>query len=182
MKKDEFKRYYEKICEIADMLCKQNEEFSFINNFDGLFEEYLNQEALTENVCKSGNSGKEILDKHKIAACLTVSIMKVRLLYSKNLDNNNGNFSLSTASRLNEQLAFYSGLMIIISSMKADVNIRKTLKTFEFPTTNYPEKAEYIDSIVRTLYYSNLLSGYHIGFLANIFFLLEEYHKLKSKK
>jgi hypothetical protein len=178
--RDEFKQFYEKvICVIADSLCEQNKEFSFCDNFNGLYEEYLNQETLTGFVCKE--SKKDQLDKHKIAACITISIVRVRLLSSNNIDNKDGEFSMSDANRLNEQLAFYSGLMLLVSSMKADNDVRKTLNTFKFPIIHYPEKADYIDSIVRTLYYSNLLSGYHIGLLANIFFLLEEYHKLKSK-
>jgi len=182
MTRDEFKQFYDKgICGIADILCQQNKEFSFCDNINGLFEEYLNQESLTKFVCEKSIE-KDQLDKHKIAACITVSIMKTRLLYSNNLNNNKDDFSLKVSMRMNEQLAFYGGLLYIIASMKKDIDIRKTLKEFKFPNTNYSDKADYIDSIIRTLYFANLLSGFHIGLLANVFFLLEEYHKLKNSK
>jgi hypothetical protein len=160
-------------------ICDANDNITFTENFDGLFEEYMNQVTLLRLMVKDKDDSPEsmMLDRHKIAACITVAVMKTRLLHPDNIDDYN-DYSLINASRINEQLAFLCGLNIVISYMAADPKVKDTLKSFSFPTTRYPDKSEYIDSITRALYYSNTASGFPLLLLSDIYFLLEEYHKL----
>jgi len=185
MDREHFRQIYDgTICQIVDGIRKENGRIDFKDNFDGLFEEYLNQKALLklllEKDMEIDTTGENLLDRHKIAACITVAIMKMRLLHFNNVDDHNNNYSLTTANRINEQLAFLSGLHIVLLFMADDPKMKEKLKKFEFPETNHQSESTYLDSIIRTLYYSNTLSGFHTLLIANIFFLLEEYYKLKN--
>ena len=181
MERKKFKDFYTgTICVIANGICDENAGLVFsTDNFDGLFEEYLNQKALLKLLLKNTDDPDiPLLDRHKIAACVTVAIMKKRLLYPENIDDANNSYSLLEASRMNEQLAFLSGLNILIFFLMEDYpEFKESLKDFIFPKTRYEDKSTYLDSIIRALYYSNTISGFHILLLSNIFFLLEEYHK-----
>lgn len=68
--------------------------------------------------------GKEqkLLDRHKICACITVAIIKVRLL-SSGLKVDNG-YSLRDANCANEQLAFLSSWELL----KAFIVTREEVK------------------------------------------------------
>jgi len=181
MTRKDFRIFYEgTIRRLADAMVEENENISFIDNFDGLYEEYLNQRTLLKFIFEKQNTD-ELLDRHKVSACITVALMKVRLLHSNNLDDHN-DYSLTKSKRMNEQLAFFAGVHAMLLYMVKDENTRETLKhDFILPETRYPKDSKYYDSIVRALYYSNTLSGFHTLLIANIYFLLEEYHKLSYK-
>ena len=185
MKREVFEEFFNKtIRTLAKGICDQHKEFSFTDNFDGLFEEYLTQKTLlkmlVKNMDDSSSEERSRLDRHKVAACITVSIMKTRLLHSNNLDEDN-DYSLLEASRMNEQLAFLCGLNVIISYMVKTDPKTSAIKDFKFPPTRYQDESEFIDSIIRGLYYSNASSGFPTLLLSNIFFLLEEYHILNVR-
>jgi hypothetical protein len=197
MERKDFKNYFDNtVTVLAYKICEDNPEIHFTNNFDGLFEEYLNQRTLLKLLIKKIDDPpeKRNLDRHKVAACITVAVMKTRLLYIDDIDDINNSYSLIEASRMNEQLAFLCGLNLVISYMVADPEIdskiKDTLGNFKFPKTRYEKYNEnikeekyvkYIDSMIRGLYYSNVSSGFPILLLSNIFFLLEEYHKLSCE-
>jgi hypothetical protein len=177
--RETFNEFFDKtVRNLAKSLCDENEDLAFTENLDGLYEEYMNQITLLKLLVKNEDDSPEVmmLDRHKIAACITVAVMKTRLLHQDNIDD--VNYTLIDASRINEQLAFFCGLNVVISYMAADPKIKDTLKVFLLPTTRYPDRSEYVDSIIRALYYSNIASGFSILLLSDIFFLLEEYHKL----
>jgi hypothetical protein len=194
MERKDFKDYFENtVAVLADKICEENPAFHFTKNFDGLFEEYLNQRTLLKLLIKKMDDPpeKQNLDRHKVAACITVAVMKTRLIYIDDIDDVNNSYSLGKASRMNEQLAFLCGLNLVISYMlvdsEIDSKIKNTLGNFMFPKTRYEKYNEnieegkyikYIDSIIRGLYYTNISYGFPILLLSNIFFLLEEYHKL----
>lgn len=47
MTRKEFKLFYEgTVCKLADALMEKNKDISFVDNFGGLYEEYLNQKTL----------------------------------------------------------------------------------------------------------------------------------------
>ena len=82
-------------------------QFRFCDNPDSLYEEYLNQKTILRVLYQKKNGeSKTLLDRHKVCACMTAAIIKVRLV-SGNIQTDDG-FSLSAASRINEQLAFMS--------------------------------------------------------------------------
>jgi len=200
MEKKVFKIFYDNtIIPLRDMMC--NEEFKSVDNFEGVYEEYQNQKTLLKLLLK--NEDKENpddinnkLDRHKISACISVAILKTRLIYDINADDNENEkreYFLYNSNRMNEQLAFYCGMSNLIAFMadesENDEDI-KDIKNFHLPKTSYNAdrlgrdkkkigdlKQNYIDSIIRGLYYTNTMSGVQTLLLSNIFFLLEAYHK-----
>ena len=192
MKREVFRSFYNKtVCTLANNICTKNKGVTFFSNCDGLFEEYLNQRTFLKLLVKNMKDPPEekLLDRHKVVACLTMAIMKTRLLHSDDFDDSD-DYSLANASRINEQLAFNSGLNLLISYIREDPKtksqeIKDSLDTFIFPKTRYENETEYstyFDSIVRGLYYTNVSSGFSLLLISNIFFLLEEYHKLSCQK
>jgi hypothetical protein len=183
MDRETFVEFFDKtVRTLVKGICDENDNITFTENFDGLFEEYMNQVTLLKLLVKDKDDSPEsmMLDRHKIAACITVAVMKTRLLHPDNIDGDS-NYTLIGAKRINEQLAFLCGLNVLISYMRADIKAEDSLKNFILPTTRYPDKSEYIDSITRALYYSNTVSGFPLLLLSDIYFLLEEYHILRIK-
>lgn len=87
--------------ELAGSGSDENSDFKFI--------EAVRKIDLPEDVriqIKEDKPDKELLDRHKVCACMVTAIIKVRLL-SGNLETDDG-LDLSTSSRINEQLAFMS--------------------------------------------------------------------------
>ncbi|MDR1149598.1 MAG: hypothetical protein LBK66_13300 [Spirochaetaceae bacterium] len=164
---------------IAEGICKDNSNLEFTSNLDGVYEEYLKQKALIKLLVKNANDGAEytLLDRHKIAACLTTAVMKTQLLHPDNIDDANNDYSLLESSRVNAQLAFLTGLNIIICFMiEENPSLKETFEDFKLPKPRY--QSTYLDSTIRALYFSDVTSGFSPLLLSNIFFLLEEYHKL----
>ena len=84
MNKSDFNNLYIKTVKVlAQRLVDENPGFAFFDNPDGLYEEYMNQKTLLHLMYDKEDS---LLDRHKICACLTVAIIRVRLL-SSNLSN-----------------------------------------------------------------------------------------------
>jgi len=170
---------------LANGICEKNKNLVFIENLGGLYEEYLNQKTLLKLLVKNEENTSEtnLIDRHKISACMTVAIMKTRLLWYDGTDEINGNYTLRDASRMNEQLSFLCGLNVLTFYMAIEPGVKSTLNDFLFPPTYQRGETEnlnnsYLDSIIRALFYSNITSGPPALLLSNIFFLLEEYHKL----
>ena len=168
---------------------EENDQFpkvSFINNFDGLYEEYLVQKNILKLAIKDAyfqRKGKpHVLDRHKVAACLVKAIISVRLLHYENINEDDNEVYLPTkASRVNEELAFVSGLQLLSMYIAADASddkkekiLASLKKGFTFPPKITAEN-NYLDSTVRGLFYSNIMFGVNPILLANIFFLLESY-------
>jgi hypothetical protein len=200
MERAVFQCFYEDtVLPLRDKMCKGKEKEGIkpIDNFEGVYEEYLNQKTLLKLLLKK--EGKEDekdkddkIDRHKISACITAAIIKTRLIGDTNVnDRKDGEYLLRNSNRMNEQLAFHCGMSNLIAFMadEGDDNIQE-LKAgiFYLPKTNHSVKRinrhnqpqgeqDYKDSIIRALYYSNTMSGIQTLMLSNIFFLLEAYHK-----
>lgn len=185
-----FEKFYnEAIQVIANEIIRRNSEFSFKNNLDGVYEEYLNQRTALRYLIKSDSmldreNGSILLDGHKVSACITCAIIKVRLITCSQInDSENEMYSLSKANRMNEQLALLSGLTCLLSYMaeeqphlyprsQSDKKIKLIL-----PETKYQNRSTYLDSLVRGLYYSNLISTINPLLLSHIYFMIEQYHR-----
>ena len=181
--------YTENIDTIAKEICKANADISYTPNPGGVFEEYLNQKTLLKSLIKKQKDGTEskdapLLDGHKIAACITCAITKARLVSSSTTeDSEEAPFKLETSSRMNEQIALLSGLTCLLAYMADnETNLYPAGKEggkidIVFPKTNYDDGTPYIDSLIRALYYSNVLSVNNPLLLAHIFFFIEKYHR-----
>lgn len=192
MQKALFEQFYVKsIDTIAQELVSSNPEFSYHSNQNGIYEEYLNQRTMLKMLLKNDQGSNTsadaaLLDGHKVAACITCAIIKVRLITSNDLEDNEDRqrYSLEKASRMNEQLALLSGLSCMIAFMLDDKkNLSITpLKSGEklnlcLPETFYPKRSDYLSSLVRALYYTNTFSSINVLLLANIYFMIETYHR-----
>lgn len=177
MTKLEFMEFYDKVVKIlGTRFVNEYPEFLFCDNPSSLYEEYLNQKTVLRVLYgKENKPDKMLLDRHKVCACMTVAIVKVRLL-SSNLDSDEG-FELSNASRINEQLAFMSAWelfkgFIALHGEKQDNN-------YELPKTYH--NVSFLDTITRSLYFANQLNSLSTPLMANVFFLLEKYCELREK-
>ena len=188
--------YIENIERIAKEICAVHDCLDYAPNLGGVYEEYLNQRTLLKALIKKkekieGGKAPDLLDGHKVAACITCAIIKVRLVSSseteddelKEDDEPKKVFRLESSNRMNEQIALLSGLSCLVAYMIANkTNLYPIGKTsgkvdLRFPETNYPGKPPYIDSLIRALYYSNTLSVNNPLLLAHIFFFIERHHR-----
>lgn len=181
-----FESFYKGNIEIiAQEIAAKNESIAYIANLNGVYEEYLNQKTALKRLVKSATEQTDnLLDGHKVAACLTCAIIRVRLLVNTHCDDEDENsYSLDKSNRLNEQLAVLSGLSCLLEYMKADdeflcpkgTDADKT--NFIFPKTKYENRSSYLDSLIRGLYYSNITSNINPLLISHIFFMLEQYHR-----
>lgn len=161
-------------------------------NLDGVYEEYLNQRTLLRTVIKNSkldaaDEGEILLDGHKVAACLTCAIIKVRLLTSPQICDGgvkeDGAYKLDRAYRRNEQLALLCGLSCLFGFMAerpehlyVDTN-NHTKTDIIFPETFYPERSSYLDSLVRALFYSNTFSNINPLLLSHIYYQIDAFHR-----
>lgn len=176
MTKTEFLDFYNKVVKtLGNRFKKDYPEFAFCDNPSSLYEEYLNQKTLLRFLYgKKDAPQKDLLDRHKVCACMTVAIIKVRLL-SGSVDTDDG-FELSIASRINEQLAFMSTWELFKGFIR--LKGEKDNENFKLPPTFH--NVSFLDTITRSLFFSNQLNSLSIPLIANIFYLLEMYCDAKK--
>jgi len=181
---------------IARELCAAHEGFVYRENLDGVFEEYLIQRELLRSLLKKRASLKDIadskdednsksellLDGHKVSACITASIIKVRIVGNKHVnDQTEEPYNLIDSSRMNEQVALFSGLSCLLEFMANNQeNLQlpqEELIHLRFPKTYYEERSGYLDSLVRALYFANVMNGVNTLLLAHVFFFIDKYHR-----
>ena len=196
MERELFESFYTGNIEvIAKKVCEAHNEFVYRENLEGVFEEYLNQRSLLRVLLKSETSPNSdlsgerfikenelLLDGHKVSACITASIIKVRIIGNRQVDDSASSpYNLTNSSRMNEQVALFSGISCLLEFM-ADNEESLRLPTedliaLRFPKTDYEGRSTYLDSLVRALYYTSVLNGVNTLLLAHIFFLIEKYHR-----
>ena len=176
MNKIEFKDFYEKVVRpLSKRFETEYNEFSFCDNMNALYEEYLNQKTMLRVLYdKDNRPEKALLDRHKVCACMLVAIIKVRLLSSK-IDTDEG-FKLSNASKINEQLGFVCSWELF----KGFVRLNHKNNDFKLPETYH--NASFVDTITRSLFMANQLNSLSTPLIANIFFLLEKYCESENKQ
>ena len=125
---------------------------------------------------KKEGENKTLLDRHKVCACMTVAIIKVRLI-SGDIQTDK-DFTLSSASRVNEQLAFMSAWELFLGFIR--LHKEETNKNYKLPDTYHNES--FLDTITRSLFMANQLNSLSTPLIANIFFLLEKYFEVEEQK
>lgn len=167
MNKEDFKLFYDKTIKVlADKFISDNPSYSFSDNLSGLYEEYMNEKLMMHWIYGKEN---ELLDRHKICACMTVAIIKMRLL-SSDLSNDR-EYSIERANCANEQLAFLTSWELL----KAFIITKEkgAEQCFELPRTFHNLTFE--ETVTRSLFLANRLNGLSSPLIANMFFLLERY-------
>ncbi|GHV63110.1 hypothetical protein AGMMS49587_12070 [Spirochaetia bacterium] len=197
MKRKTFDAFFEETVKlIAEKIVAENREWHglvFTGNPDGLYESYLLKKNILRSILKypddfvgevgSATSDEDRLDRHKIAACMTIAVMEMRMFTDHSVDESKTKrYLLSKAQRLNEQFGLQCGLAILAMYMtdESDQNshvietIRKRLKEgFLFPPTTNSDSC--FDSLTRGLFYSGLSYGQNPILLAYIFYMHEQY-------
>ena len=172
MDKEVFDLFYNSVVrQIGNRFIDEHKEFSFNdseNAVASLYEEYLNQKTILRNVYNKKDKNHELLDRHKVCACITVAIIKVRPLSKKMVDDIG--YTISSATRVNEQLAFLSAWELFKGFLKSK---KDRLIDGHLPSTYH--NASFEDTITRSLYFSNQLNVLSTPLIANIFFLIERY-------
>lgn len=185
-----FESFYKgNIEKIARQIVEKNTGFSYHENLDGVYEEYLNQRTalrylIKSNITTDNETTSILLDGHKVAACITCALIKVRLITNERVDDSeNDAYSLEKSNRLNEQIALLCGLSCLVEYMFEDKKYLYPQSqvdnkiTLLLPETKYQDRSTCLDSLVRGLYYSNLLSTINPLLLSHIFFMIEQYHR-----
>lgn len=179
MNKSAFLEFYNDVVKKLGLrFINEYKQFRFYDNPDSLYEEYLNQKTMLRILYdkKDGEGEKTLLDRHKVCACITAAIVKMRLL-SGNIDTDNG-FELSQASRINEQLAFMSSWELFLGFVR--LNKEESGTDYELPDTYHNES--FLDTFTRSLFFANQLNALSTPLIANVFYLLEKYCEVESQK
>lgn len=175
-KVDFFEFYNDVVKKIGLRMEKEYEQFQFCDNAHSLYEEYLNQKTMLRILYeKKDGEEKTVLDRHKVCACMTVAIIKVRLVSGK-IENDNS-FSLSTANRINEQLAFMSAWELFLGFIR--LHKEEEDSNYKMPDTYHNDS--FLDTITRSLFFANQLNSLSTPLVANIFFLLEKYFEVEEQ-
>lgn len=183
MIKSDFMIFYNNVVKkLGERFAEEYPQFSFCDNHASLYEEYLNQKTMLRVLYEKEDGSKKedeskaedkpqkaLLDRHKVCACITTAIIKIRLLSLK--IHTDENFKLSNSSRINEQLAFMSSWelfkgFVILNGEKKD-------KDYKLPKPFHNDS--FTDTITRSLFFANQLNSLSTPLIANIFYLLEMY-------
>ena len=177
MNKIDFLEFYNGVVKkLGVHLENEYRQFRFCDNPDSLYEEYLNQKTILRVLYQKKNGeSKTLLDRHKVCACMTAAIIKVRLV-SGNIHTDDG-FSLSAASRINEQLAFMSTWELFLGFIR--LHKEETDKNYRLPDTYHNNS--FLDTITRSLFMANQLNSLSTPLIANVFFLLEKYFEVEEQ-
>lgn len=170
MKKDSFIDFYNKVVKtLGTRLVEDYSNFYFCDNPNSLYEEYLNQKQILRVLYEKNGVDKSLLDRHKVCACMTVAIIKVRLL-STDIKTDK-DYCFSQASKVNEQLAFMSAWELFLGFIR----LHKSTNDVEYNLPQTFHNPSFMDTITRSLFLSNQLNSLSTPMMANIFFLLEKY-------
>lgn len=178
MNKQEFLIFYDAVVKkLGFRFQNEYNGFRFCDNPDSLYEEYLNQKTMLRILYeKETNKSKALLDRHKVCACMTVAIIKNRLLSSD--INTDEEFSLVNSSRINEQLAFMSSWELFLGF----ISLHKIEKYKDYVHPKTYHNISFLDTITRSLFLANQLNSLSTPLIANIFFLLEKYCEIDIQK
>ena len=179
MYKTDFLEFYNNVVkELGVRFETEYKQFHFCDNPNSLYEEYLNQKTILRVLYEKNDSEeKALLDRHKVCACMLTAIIKVRLV-SGDIESDDS-FTLSMASRINEQLAFMSAWELFLGFLRLHKKATLQHENYELPDTYHNES--FLDTFTRSLFLANQLNALSTPLIANVFFLLEKYLEVKEE-
>jgi hypothetical protein len=120
-------------------------------------------------------ANSERMDRHKIAAALTISIMKTEPLTTR------GGAQLAAVLHSNTQLAINTSIELLLLFLDCELEVMKYScspeQNFEWSPTREGHYALHFAKELRHLFDQK---GYGIYMLPNVYFLLEAFHREKS--
>lgn len=174
MIKSDFEEFYKNvILHYAMEFVKNNKGYHIIDDSQRIYEEYVNQKTCMKMLLEK-ESDVQLLDRHKVCAAMTVAIIKSRIVSYDFVDDLNGKFKLTNASKINEQIAFYSSWSLLIAFLSSKNENRKE---YVLPQTSHNE--DFSDTFSRSLFYADVQNSLCPELIANIYFLLEAYNNEK---
>lgn len=172
-------------------LIRNQYSLSYSNNFDkkkeAIFKEYdIQRKSVRKKFFDVGEDGKKLIDIHKVSACFTAAVLKVRVFDYKELTPMDMSVFYS-----NYTLAFLSGIHILYLCMLADyeksnqkelATLLKRQATFIFPETNKGHD-EYLQGRVKTLALNDMYAiDFDILTYADMLYWIEKYNKDELQK
>ena len=172
-------------------LIRNQYSLSYSNNFDkkkeAIFKEYdIQRKSVRKKFFDVGEGGKKLIDIHKVSACFTAAVLKVRVFDYKELTPMDMSVFYS-----NYTLAFLSGIHILYLCMLADyeksnqkelATLLKRQATFIFPETNKGHD-EYLQGRVKTLALDDMYAiDFDILTYADMLYWIEKYNKDELQK
>lgn len=164
---------------------------SYLDNFDNKKRAILQEYNVQRNIIKEkffdvGEDGKKLIDIHKVSACFTAAVLKVRVFDYKESAPMNMSVFYS-----NYTLAFLSGIHILYLCLLSDyegkgeenlANLLKKQATFVFPKTNKGHD-EYLQGRVKTLALNDMYGvDFDILTYADMLYWIEKYNKDELQK
>ena len=164
---------------------------SYLNNFDKkkekIFKEYnIQRKVIRKKFFDVGEDRKKLIDIHKVSACFTAAVLKVRVFDYKELEPMNMSVFYS-----NYTLAFLSGIHILYLCMLSDyeksgekelATLLKKQATFIFPETNKGHD-KYLQGRVKTLALNDMYAiDFDILTYADMLYWIEKYNKDELQK
>lgn len=178
MRRVDFEEFYAKtIKKYAEEFVAKHNGYELVDAPGRIYEEYLNQKTLMKVVLDKNRKG-QLLDRHKVCGAMTVAIIKCRPLICNKISDDDGDFGLAKASKINEQIAFYSSFSLLLSFIEGQ-NSDGGIEKYVLPPTYHNEN--FADTFTRALFLANVQNSLCPELLANIFFLLERYNELALK-
>ena len=192
MLRKEFEEYYNKIVlpyayELKKVYEEHDVELRVNKANEKLFEDMIFQEYLLQRTKLRefyGQKPIDMLDNHKVSACLTYAIIRAQLFAQfVGDDRPRDKMNLREFHRVNEQLALYCGISVLFAYNK--INAKQEDKIYAifnvdevyYPCNVYPDSpADVISKIVRSLYYARVDNSLSVPLLALVFFYIESYH------
>jgi len=183
MKREVFDKFAGSVIKpLITQICSNNSGFDFNEaTLKGVYEEYIGLKSIFRQ--QFMESKIDLLDRHKVAACMMLAIIKNNVITS-DVDESDSTFNIDKLPRVNEMLAFHVGITMVVGYVKeASANNDEEKHIIFSADPIYPDTThgDYATNIVRSLFYSNLTNTLNIPFLAQILFDFEYIHELRYK-
>ncbi len=162
-----------------------------LNNLDKkkqrILEEYdIQRQSIREKFFDVGENGEKLIDIHKVSACFTSAVLKVRVFEYSETEPMDLSVFYS-----NYTLAFLTGIHILYLCMLSDYErngedklaaLLKKQATFVFPKTNRGHD-EYLQGRVKTLALNDIYAiDFDVLTYADMLYWIEKYNKDELQK